>query len=132
VAKLDFINKKSYKLRLYSENKHIKDKALIMSKLDKDKVIAAFTEAYLAANGKAPTIEAKGGWYSVDGGKNIRVEGLDAITDELGSSSPVKDPKPVVEIPKKITVKKPADDKKPAKAPAKNKAKQTDFSVKAF
>jgi hypothetical protein len=103
-----------------------------MSKLNKDKVIAAFTEAYLAANGKAPAIEAKGGWYSVDGGKNIRLASLDAITAELGSSSPVKDPKPVVEIPKKVTVKKPADDKKAAKAPARNKAKQTDFSVKAF
>ena len=44
----------------------------IMSKLDKDAVIAKFTEAYTAANGKAPQIEAKGGWYSVDGSKNMR------------------------------------------------------------
>jgi hypothetical protein len=37
-----------------------------MSKLDKDSVLAKFTAAYEAANGKAPTIEAKGGWYSVE------------------------------------------------------------------
>lgn len=32
-----------------------------MSKLDKEDVIASFTAAYVAANGKEPHIEAKGG-----------------------------------------------------------------------
>jgi hypothetical protein len=94
-----------------------------MSKLDKDQVIAAFTEAYTAANGKAPTIEAKGGWYSVDAGKNIRLADLDAMIVELGSSTPAKKDTAAVEKPKKAT---------PKKAPAKKKSKKSDFSVKAF
>ena len=39
-----------------------------MANLDKDEVVAAFTEAYKKVNGKAPSIESKSGWYSVDGG----------------------------------------------------------------
>jgi hypothetical protein len=132
VAKLDIINKKRYKTCPYSENKHIKGKDLIMSKLDKDQVIAAFTEAYTAANGKSPTIEAKGGWYSVDGGKNIRLADVDAMVAELGSSTPAKKTAAVTEKPKKVTEKKPAADKKVAKAAVKKKAKKSDFSVKAF
>jgi len=103
-----------------------------MSKLDKDQVIAAFTEAYTAVNGKAPTIEAKGGWYSVDSGKNMRLADLDALTAELGSSAPAKQTKTVAEKPKKAAVKKPAAEKKATKAPAKKKSKKSDFSVKAF
>ena len=97
-----------------------------MSKLDKDQVIAAFTEAYKAENGKAPAIEAKGGWYSVDGGKNIRLADLDAMIAELGASTPAKKATAAVDKPKKVT------EKKVAKAPAKKKAKKSDFSVKAF
>ena len=103
-----------------------------MSKLDKDQVIAAYTEAFAAANGKAPTIEAKGGWYSVDGGKNIRLADLNALIAELSSSSPVKEPEPVAEKPKKVTVKKSVAEKKVATATAKIKSKKSDFSVKAF
>jgi hypothetical protein len=132
VAKLDIINKKRYKTCSYSENKHIKGKDLIMSKLDKDQVIAAFTEAYAAANGKDPTIVAKGGWYSVDGGKNIRLADLNAMIAELSSSSPVKESKPVAEKSKKVTEKKPATEKNAAKAPARIKAKRSKFSVKTF
>ena len=127
MTKLDIINKKRYKTCSYSENKHIKGKDLIMSKLDKDQVIAAFTEAYTAANGKAPTIEAKGGWYSVDGGKNMRLADLDGMIAELGSSTPAKETKAVADKPKKA-----AAEKKVAKAPTKKKAKKSDFSVKAF
>jgi hypothetical protein len=139
-AKLDIIIKKRYKTRPYSENKHIKGKDLIMSKLDTEQVIAAFTEAYTAANGKAPAIEAKGGWYSVDGGKNMRLADLEAMTAELGSSSPAKKTKAAAK-PKKAAVEKPAAEKKsvaekkPAaakKAPAKKKAKKSGFSVKGF
>ena len=103
-----------------------------MSKLDKDTVIAAFTEAYTAANGKAPTIEAKGGWYSVDGGKNMRLADLDAMTADFGSSAPAKKAK-TEEKPKKSAEKKPAAAKKaPAKKKTSTKAKKSDFSVKAF
>jgi hypothetical protein len=97
-----------------------------MSKLDKEQVIAAYTEAYKAKNGKAPAIEAKGGWYSVDGGKNVRLADLDAMTSELGASTPASKATVAVDKPKKATKTK------VAKSPAKNKAKKTDFSVKAF
>ncbi|WP_339719951.1 hypothetical protein [uncultured Paraglaciecola sp.] len=106
-----------------------------MSKLDKDQVIAAFTEAYTAANGKAPAIEAKGGWYSVDGGKNMRLADLDALIAELGSAKPAKKTKAAAEKPKKAAESKPAAEKKVAKAPAPKKTKKkakSDFSVKAF
>ncbi|WP_158968842.1 hypothetical protein [Paraglaciecola sp. L3A3] len=95
-----------------------------MSKLDKDQVIAAFTEAYTKANGKAPTIEAKGGWYSVDGAKNVRLAELDAQISELTSSSTATDEKPKKAASKNPKVKKTV-------AP-KNKNKTSDFSVKAF
>lgn len=129
-SKLDIINKKRYKTCSHFENKHIKGKDLIMSKLDKDQVIAAFTEAYTAANGKAPSIEAKGGWYSVDGGKNIRLADLNAMVSELSASTTKT--KVAVEKPKTVTKKKPAAEKKPAKTPLKKIAKVSDFSVKSF
>ncbi|MGK0305231.1 MAG: hypothetical protein ACI8UG_000977 [Gammaproteobacteria bacterium] len=93
-----------------------------MSKLDKDQVIAAFTEAYKAENGKAPAIEAKGGWYSVDGGKNIRLADLDAMIAELGALTPANKATVAVDKPKKATKTK----------AAKSLAKKTNFSVKAF
>ncbi|MGS2720078.1 hypothetical protein [Paraglaciecola aestuariivivens] len=93
-----------------------------MSKLDKEQIIEAFTQAYTAANGKAPKIEAKGGWYSVDGGKNMRLADLNAMIDDLGKSAPAAKKAPA-EKPKKAAAKK---------APAKKKAKKSDFSVKAF
>jgi hypothetical protein len=43
--------------------------------LDKEQVTAAFTAACTAAhttaNGKAPVIESKSGWYNVDSGKTF-------------------------------------------------------------
>ncbi len=99
-----------------------------MSKLDKDQVIEKFTKAYQAANGKAPEIEAKGGWYSVDGGKNMRLAQLDEMADELaGGSTAAKDEKPAA---KKTADKKPAA-KKAAKPKASKKAK-SNFSVKEY
>lgn len=98
-----------------------------MSKLDKDQVIEAFTAAYKAANGKEPQIEAKGGWYSVDGGKNVRLGQIQEMTDSLGSA-----PAPKVEEKKE---EKAAAPKKAAKKPAAKKAaKKADksFSVKDY
>ncbi len=132
LSKLDIINKKRYKTCPNSENKHIKGKDLIMSKLDKDQVIAAFSEAYTAVNGKAPSIEAKSGWYSVDGGKNIRLADLDAMVAELGSTTPSKETNTAVDKPKKVTKIKLTVDKEIAKTAVKKKVKQSKFSVKAF
>ncbi|MFQ3236178.1 MAG: hypothetical protein ACI9C4_001749 [Paraglaciecola sp.] len=56
-----------------------------MSDLDKEHVITKFTQAYTAANSKAPQIEGKGGWYSVNGEKNVRLAQLDKMADELAS-----------------------------------------------
>lgn len=58
-----------------------------MSKLNKDHVIEKFTQAYQAANGKAPSIEEKGGWYSVDEGKNIRLADLDEMANDLSANA---------------------------------------------
>ncbi len=88
-----------------------------MSKLDKDKVIADFTAAYEKANGKAPEIEAKGGWYSVDGGKNMRLAQLKEMGDNLGGDN-------------KATAK-PEKKAAPKKSAAK-KSSNSGFSVKSF
>ena len=101
-----------------------------MSKLDKDAVIAKFTEAYQTANGKAPEIEAKGGWYSVDGGKNVRLAQLDEMADELATGkTETKEAAPA-----KPAAKPAAKKKAPAKkaAPAKAKKADSGFSVKAY
>ncbi len=84
-----------------------------MSKLDKDQVIADFTAAYEKAHGKKPTIEAKSGWYSVDGGKNMRLAQLADEADALGGSS-----KPAA----KAETKKPAAKKPAAKKTATKKS----------
>jgi hypothetical protein len=99
-----------------------------MSKLDKDSVLAKFTAAYEAANGKAPVIEAKGGWYTVDGGKNIRLAQLEEMADSMGAAPTPKEQK--VEKPgKEAKTEKP---KAPAKAKAKSKKTSSSFSVKDF
>lgn len=88
-----------------------------MSSLDKEKTLEAFSAAYKKANGKAPAVEAANGWYSVDGGKNMRLAQLDEWRQELegGKTEAQKS------APKKATAKKPAAKKakaKPAKKPA--------------
>lgn len=67
-----------------------------MSKLDKDQVLSDFTEAYTKVNGKEPQIEAKSGWYSIDGGKNIRLAAIVDMTAELagGAAPAAKEEKP--------------------------------------
>lgn len=63
-----------------------------MSNLDKDQVLSDFTAAYKAANGKEPQIEAKSGWFSVDGGKNMRLAALVEMTAELAGGAPAEAP----------------------------------------
>lgn len=93
-----------------------------MSKLDKDKVIADFTAAYEKANGKSPDIEAKGGWYSVDGGKNMRLAQLKEMGDSFGGAGASSAKKEKKAAPKKTAPKK----------TAAKKASNKGFSVKAF
>jgi hypothetical protein len=91
-----------------------------MSKLDKDQVIADFTAAYQQAHGKKPTIEAANGWFSVDGGKNIRLAQLaEAVTELSGSAS--KPSKAVAEPASKA----PAKASKPSKPAAKKSVAKT-------
>jgi hypothetical protein len=100
-----------------------------MSKLDKEQVIEQFTQAYQAANGKAPEIEAKSGWFSVDGGKNVRLATLVEMTAELsGDNTPA--PAATTSVETKPAKKKAAP--KPAAPKAKKAAKSKGFSVKAF
>ena len=93
-----------------------------MSKLDKDQTIEQFTIAYTAANGKAPEIEAKGGWYSVDGGKNIRLAAIAEMTAELSGGTTTASSAPAT---KKAT-------KKPTAKTAKPATSASGFSVKSF
>ncbi|ALS98413.1 hypothetical protein [Lacimicrobium alkaliphilum] len=111
-----------------------------MSKLDKEQVIEKFTAAYKAAKGKAPKLEAKGGWYSVDGGKNMRLAQLEELADSLSADKKTKAPAAKAEkaVEKKAAPAKekakPAAKKAaaPAKAKKAKKAKSSDFSVKAM
>ncbi|WP_417440758.1 hypothetical protein [Idiomarina sp.] len=93
-----------------------------MSKLDKEKVLAEYTEAYQKAHGKKPEIESSNGWYSVDGGKNVRLSQLADDAKALGKekkSAPKKSESKKTE-PKKAEAKKPAAKKSSAKqSPAK-------------
>ncbi|GHB58563.1 hypothetical protein GCM10008107_04410 [Psychrosphaera saromensis] len=92
-----------------------------MSTLDKEQVLSDFTEAYKKANGKEPQIEAKGGWYSIDGGKNVRLAALVDLTAEVsGSAAPAKAAKAPAK--EKAPAKKAAPAKAAEKAPAKKKA----------
>ncbi|MFC3032213.1 hypothetical protein ACFOEE_06755 [Pseudoalteromonas fenneropenaei] len=85
-----------------------------MSKLDKTEVLSAFEAAYEAKHGKKPEIEVKSGWYSIDGGKNVRLAEITAMTDELTSgvsSQPAAAPQ------KKTKTTKPVASKPAKKAP---------------
>ena len=77
----------------------------MMSKLDKAQVLEDFDKAYQAANGKQPEVVAKAGWYSVDGGKNMRLADLAALTEELSSGTATEAPKAAAKPAKKAAVK---------------------------
>ncbi|SHG89534.1 hypothetical protein [Ferrimonas marina] len=91
-----------------------------MSKLNKEEVIAQFTAAYLAKNGKEPQIEQKGSWFKVDGGKSVRLGELAEMINELGgaeASAPAKQPEAAKPADKPVA-KKAAAKQKPAKKKA--------------
>ncbi|WP_417658220.1 hypothetical protein [Pseudidiomarina sp.] len=100
-----------------------------MSKLDKDQVLADFTAAYQQAHGKKPKVEAKGGWYSVDGGKNVRLAQLAEEAETLAGGKAAKPAAKATKAAAKPAAKKetkkaaePAK-KTPAKKPAAKAAK---------
>ncbi|MBQ4833269.1 hypothetical protein J8L70_08450 [Pseudoalteromonas sp. MMG010] len=83
-----------------------------MSKLDKTEVLSAFEAAYEAANGKKPEITTKPGWYSIDGGKNLRLADVAELTKELSSGkttekAPAKKAKTKTATPVKAQKKAP-------------------------
>ncbi len=103
-----------------------------MTKLDKDQVVADFTAAYTAKFGKAPELEQKPGWFSVDGGKNIRLAELAELTASYGKVSKAKASAPKAEKPAKAEkAEKPAKaDKAVAKPAAKPAAKSKATAAK--
>jgi len=83
-----------------------------MSKLDKTEVLSAFEAAYETANGKKPEITTKPGWYSIDGGKNLRLADVAELTKALSSGksvqkAPVKKTKTSAAAPVKAQKKAP-------------------------
>ena len=103
-----------------------------MSNLDKDKVIAEYTEAYQKAHGKKPKIESSNGWYSVDGGKNVRLSQLADDTKALGKEkkSAPKKSEPKKTEPKKAEAKKPAAKKSSAKQSSAKKSSSGGLTAK--
>lgn len=98
-----------------------------MSKLDKDQVLSEFTEAYKSVNGKEPAIEAKGGWYSVDGGKNVRLATIVEMTAALTGGEVATEEAPAEEkAPKAKAAKKAAAPKAVEKSAGYSVVKQGD------
>ncbi|SEA41913.1 hypothetical protein [Alkalimonas amylolytica] len=91
-----------------------------MSKLDKDQVIAEFTAAYKAAFGKEPQLEQKPGWFSVDGGKNIRLAELSELAQSYGATKAPTKPAKAAAKPAAKSAEKPT-----AKPAAKKKVAAT-------
>lgn len=69
-----------------------------MSKLTKEEVISALESALSKVNGQTVSIEQKGSWYKIDGGKSLRFSELEAMLAEQGNS--VEAPKPAVKAKK--------------------------------
>ncbi len=109
-----------------------------MSKDNKEQIIEEFTQAYQKAHGKKPEIEAKSGWYSVDGGKNMRIAQLEEMTKELqGESADTEEKKTASKAKSDSKPKaksKPKATSKTKASPAKKSAKKKSggFSVKDF
>lgn len=98
-----------------------------MSKLDKEKVLAEYTEAYQKAHGKKPEIESSNGWYSVNGGKNVR---LTQLADEAKELANEKSSAAKKSEPKKAEAKKPAAQKTETKKPVAKKPAAKKSSAK--
>ncbi|MGI2261553.1 hypothetical protein [Shewanella sp. GXUN23E] len=84
-----------------------------MSKLTKEEVISHLEAALSEQAGKTITIEQKGSWYKIDGGKSMRFNELEAMLEELGGAT------------------EPASSKSESKAPAKKQVKKTAAKTKS-
>ncbi|BAJ01803.1 hypothetical protein [Shewanella violacea] len=83
-----------------------------MSKLTKEEVISALESALTVKQGSTVTIEQKGSWYKIDGGKSLRFSDLETmLTEQSGGKASAE----VVQTKAKPDVKK----AKPKAAPAK-------------
>ncbi|MFV7783557.1 hypothetical protein ACNPKB_08545 [Shewanella marisflavi] len=71
-----------------------------MSKLTKEEVISSLETALSKAQGKSVTIEQKGSWYKIDGGKSLRFSDLEAMLAEQGTAAPAAKATPKAEKPK--------------------------------
>ncbi len=92
-----------------------------MSNLTKEEVISALEAALTKAQGKTVTIEQKGSWYKIDGGKSLRFGDLEAMLAEHSDAAPAEKKAPVAK--KESAAKKaPAAKKEPAKAAPKKAA----------
>lgn len=58
-----------------------------MSKLTKEEVISALESALASKQGSAVTIEQKGSWYKIDGGKSLRFSELETMLAELNGGT---------------------------------------------
>ncbi|MCE9678336.1 hypothetical protein LZP69_03880 [Shewanella sp. AS1] len=100
-----------------------------MSNLTKEEVISALETALSKAQGKTVSIEQKGSWYKIDGGKSLRFSDLEAMLAEQGTEAP-KAKTETVKTAKLKTEKakaaKPKAAAKPAKASPKTDAKGSD------
>ncbi|NMH64216.1 hypothetical protein [Shewanella salipaludis] len=54
-----------------------------MSKLTKEEVVNALENALSSQQNKRVSIEQKGSWYKIDGGKSLRFSELEAMLAEL-------------------------------------------------
>ena len=70
-----------------------------MSKLTKEEVISSLETALSKAQGKSVTIEQKGSWYKIDGGKSLRFSDLEAMLAEQGTVAPAAKATPKAEKP---------------------------------
>ncbi|WP_133407111.1 hypothetical protein [Parashewanella tropica] len=89
-----------------------------MATLSKEETISALTAAIKKHEGRDVTIEQKGSWYKIDGGKSMRFSELETMLASFGSES-----SPVVEV-KKETAKPKAEKK--AKPSTKKSADNTE------
>ncbi|GGI88856.1 hypothetical protein [Shewanella gelidii] len=91
-----------------------------MSKLTKEEVISTLQDALSKKENKAVTIEQKGSWYKIDGGKSIRFSELETMLEEFGAAPQVEAKAETKPVAKKAPAKKSPAKKTADKAPTSN------------
>ncbi len=95
-----------------------------MSNLTKEEVISALESALTKAQGTTVTIEQKGSWYKIDGGKSLRFSDLEAMLAEQSDAAPAEKKAPVAK-------KSPAAKKEPTKTAPKKTAPKAKPATKS-